>query len=79
MRGTDGRTNQLFSYVSCEARVTADRPLRSIRMIVDEAPEVLSLSSRPCMRRQVGRRLHRRSCCEPGCYKRFVRFARSGS
>jgi len=32
----------LFSYVSCEARVPADRPLRSIRAIVDEALEVLS-------------------------------------
>jgi len=32
----------MFSYVSCEARVPADHPLRSIRMIVDEALEVLS-------------------------------------
>lgn len=42
MRGSDGRTDQLFSYVSCEARVPADHPLRAIRMIVDEALEVLS-------------------------------------
>jgi transposase len=42
MRGTDGWTDQLFSYVSCEARVPADHPLRAIRMIVDEALEVLS-------------------------------------
>jgi len=42
MRGTDGRTDQLFSYVSCEARVPVDHPLRPIRMIVDEALEVLS-------------------------------------
>jgi transposase len=42
MRGTDGRTDQLFSYVSCEARVPVDHPLRAIRMIVDEALEVLS-------------------------------------
>jgi len=42
MRGSDGRTEQLFSYVSCEARVPADHPLRAIRMIVDEALEVLS-------------------------------------
>jgi len=42
MRGTDGRTDQPFSYVSCEARVPADHPLRPIRMIVDEALEVLS-------------------------------------
>jgi transposase len=42
MRGSDGRTDQLFSYVSCEARVPADHPLRAIGMIVDEALEVLS-------------------------------------
>jgi transposase len=42
MRGADGRTDQLFSYVSCEARVPADHPLRPIRMIVDEALEILS-------------------------------------
>lgn len=42
MRGGDGQTDQLFSYVSCEARVPSDHPLRAIRMIVDEALEVLS-------------------------------------
>ena len=42
MRGTDDRSEGLFSYVSCEARVPADHPLRPIRMIVDEALEVLS-------------------------------------
>jgi transposase len=42
MRGADRRTESLFSYVSCEARVPAGHPLRSIRAIVDEALEVLS-------------------------------------
>ena len=42
MRGEDGRSDELFSYVSCEARVPADHPLRSIRAVVDEALEVLS-------------------------------------
>ncbi len=42
MRGSDDRTEGLFSYVSCEARVPADHPLRPIRAIVDEALEVLS-------------------------------------
>jgi transposase len=42
MRGGDERTEGLFSYVSCEARVPADHPLRAIRSIVDEALEVLS-------------------------------------
>ena len=43
MRGTDEQTAGLFSYVSCEARVPSDHPLRAIRMIVDDALEVLSV------------------------------------
>ena len=42
MRGSDDQSGALFSYVSCEARVPEDHPLRAIRMIVDEALEVLS-------------------------------------
>jgi len=42
MRGADAQPGSLFSYVSCEARVPADHPLRVIRMIVDEALIILS-------------------------------------
>lgn len=42
MRGSDDRSEGLFSYVSCEARVPADHPLRPIRSIVDEALTALS-------------------------------------
>jgi transposase len=42
MRGNDDRTEGLFSYVSCEARVPSNHPLRAIRAIVDEALEVMS-------------------------------------
>ena len=42
MRGSDDRSEGLFSYVSCEARVPQGHPLRAIRAIVDEALEVLS-------------------------------------
>jgi len=42
MRGSDDRSEGLFSYVSCEERVPGDHPLRPIRAIVDEALEVLS-------------------------------------
>jgi len=42
MRGEDRRTDGLFSYVSCEARVPADHPLRPIRALVDEALEIMS-------------------------------------
>jgi transposase len=42
MRGDDVRTDGLFSYVSCEARVPQDHPLRPIRALVDQALELLS-------------------------------------
>ena len=42
MRGEDRESGALFSYVSCEARVPSDHPLRAVRAIVDEALEVLS-------------------------------------
>ena len=42
MRGEDSQTSSLFSYVSCEARVPSNHPLRVIRAIVDEALTVLS-------------------------------------
>src|SRR5438128_2118571 len=42
MRGWDVRSDALFSYVSCEARVPKDHPLRAIRRIVDEALAALS-------------------------------------
>ena len=42
MRGGDRNTGALFSYVSCEARVAKDHPLRAIREIVDAALAALS-------------------------------------
>jgi hypothetical protein len=42
MRGDDVRTENLFSYLSCEARVPREHPLRPIRTIVDQALTVLS-------------------------------------
>ena len=41
MRGGDERTGELFSYVDLETRVRPDHPLRSIRVIVNEALSVL--------------------------------------
>jgi transposase len=37
LRGSDNRTGALFSYVDLEARVRTDHPLRSIRVVVNEA------------------------------------------
>src|SRR6478672_2833477 len=42
MRGPDRRTEGLFSYVSCETRVPAGHPLRSILPIADAALASLS-------------------------------------
>jgi transposase len=42
MRGSDRRTEGLFSYVSCEQRVPADHPLRAILAIADAALVALS-------------------------------------
>ena len=42
MRGADEQPGSMFSYVSLEARVPADHPLRAIRWITDRALERLS-------------------------------------
>lgn len=42
MRGSDEQPGYLFSYVSADARVPADHPLRRVRTIVDEVLRRLS-------------------------------------
>lgn len=42
MRGSDGRSGLLFSYVDLEARVRSDHPLRTIRQIANAALNDLS-------------------------------------
>ena len=42
MRGADGRSGALFSYVDLEVRVPRGHPLRTIRLIVNEALAGLS-------------------------------------
>jgi transposase len=42
MRGADERSDSMFSYVSLDARVPEDHPLRTIRRITDRALERLS-------------------------------------
>jgi transposase len=42
MRGADEQSGSMFSYVSLEARVPPDHPLRAIRRITDRALEQLS-------------------------------------
>ena len=42
MRGSDEQAGYLFSYISAEARVPADHPLRPLRAVVDGALRRLS-------------------------------------
>ncbi len=44
MRGTDLRQEGMFSYVSPEARVPQDHPLRPIREMVNRALEAKAMS-----------------------------------
>jgi transposase len=37
MRGADAQQSGMFSYVSLEARVPAEHPLRAMRVLLDEA------------------------------------------
>jgi transposase len=46
MRGSDERSGALFSYVDLEARVPADHPLRTIRVVVNDALAGLSAGFR---------------------------------
>ena len=42
MRGPDEQTADMFSYLSPEARVRADHPLRAIRLMTDQVLQELS-------------------------------------
>src|SRR5271157_4431686 len=42
MRGTDHQQSHMFSYLSPEARVRKDHPLRSVRTMMDEVLRALS-------------------------------------
>ena len=78
MRGSDERSEGLFSYVSCEARVPACHPLRPIRAIVDEALEVMSSTFEGlCTPGSAGRRSRRRSCRGRCCFRPSTRCARN--
>ena len=37
MRGADVQQRGMFSYVSVESRIPANHPLRSVRVLIDEA------------------------------------------
>ena len=43
MRGIDRQQADMYSYISPEARVRADHPLRAIRTMADEALKTMSM------------------------------------
>ena len=61
MRGADEQPGSMFSYVSLEARVPTDHPLRAIRHITDRALERLSPNSARCISTSAGPRCRRSS------------------
>ena len=74
MRGDDQDTGAMFSYVSPEARVRPDHPLRPIRQMTDAALERLSRRfDRLVLRHRV------RSCCGRCCRRCSTPFGASGS
>ena len=79
MRGSDGRSGALFSYVDLEDRVPGGHPLRLIRTIVNETLDALSGDFEGLYGR-IGRpRFRRRNCSGRCCCRRSSRSARSDS
>jgi hypothetical protein len=72
MRGADEQTGALFSYLSPEALVPRQHPLRSIRRLVNEALERPSGKFDTLLPTAAGPRLYTRSCYVPCCCKRFM-------
>jgi hypothetical protein len=79
MRGEDEETGALFSYLSPDALVPRDHPLRAVRQLVNAGLNKLSAQVRRSIPPTAAPRLHRRSCCAHCCCKPFTAFARSAS
>lgn len=55
IRGEDRRSGELFSYVSVEERIRGDHPLRTIKVLVNEALEGLNAEFSALYARRMGR------------------------
>ena len=78
MRGPDEQTADMFSYLSPEARVRADHPLRAIRLMTDQVLRELSPRFQRYTPTWGGPPFRPSSCCGPCCCKGSTRFAVSG-
>ena len=55
MRGRDRQSRELFSYVGMESKLGSDHPLRTIKVLVDEALDLLSMDFQAIYADGVGR------------------------
>lgn len=66
MRGADVMQGAMFSYVSLEDRISAEHPLRRLRVLVDAILASMSALFDACFLIPAVPRWHRRSCCGLG-------------
>ncbi len=66
MRGREQRCGELFSYVDIEARIRADHPLRTIKVLVGEALDALSGDSEALICRYGGTAVDPAGTSAPG-------------
>ena len=78
MRGDDVQQESMFSYLSPEARVPRDHPLRPIRDMVNQALAELSGEFQAMYSREGRPSIPRRSCCAPCCCKSCIPSAAPG-
>ena len=80
MRGMDGGSGSLFSYVDLESRVRSDHPLRTIREIANAALEAMTEDFAALYPLGlVGHRSRLSVCCGRCCCRHFMESDRNGS
>src|SRR3954467_12788714 len=71
MRGIDYQQADMFSYLSPEARVRKDHPLRAVRSMTDEILSNMSPLFDAMYAKGAGHRSRRRNYCVPSLLQMF--------